>query len=85
MTRASERSPVLDQSRRAGSISGESEGSDIPLPNNEVSYRAVHKIRLSALRHNYVEVESAANRQRCSVIVVVKGMLRLLTRYVFLC
>lgn len=36
-------------------------------------HRAVHKIRLSALSHNYSEVESAANRQRCSVIVVVKA------------
>ena len=36
-------------------------------------HRAVHKIRSSALCHNYSEVESAANRQRCSVIVVVKA------------
>lgn len=36
-------------------------------------YRAVHRIRLSALAHNYAEIESAANRQRCSVIVVVKA------------
>jgi len=36
-------------------------------------HRAVHKIRLSGLSHNYSEVESAANRQRCSVIVVVKA------------
>lgn len=36
-------------------------------------HRAVHKIRLSALSHNYSEVESAANRQKCSVIVVVKA------------
>ena len=36
-------------------------------------HRAVHKIRLSALVHNYSEVESAANRQMCSVIVVVKA------------
>jgi alanine racemase len=36
-------------------------------------HRAVHRIRLSALAHNYAEVESAANRQRCSVIVVVKA------------
>eukprot|EP00537_Pseudo-nitzschia_pungens_P011942 CAMPEP_0172386958 /NCGR_PEP_ID=MMETSP1061-20121228/4395_1 /TAXON_ID=37318 /ORGANISM="Pseudo-nitzschia pungens, Strain cf. pungens" /LENGTH=839 /DNA_ID=CAMNT_0013116501 /DNA_START=361 /DNA_END=2880 /DNA_ORIENTATION=+ len=36
-------------------------------------HRAVHKIRLSALSHNFSEVESAANRQRCSVIVVVKA------------
>ncbi|KAG7353875.1 alanine racemase [Nitzschia inconspicua] len=35
--------------------------------------RAVHKVRLSALAHNFTEVESAANRQRCSVIVVVKA------------
>lgn len=36
-------------------------------------HRAVHKLRLSGLSHNYSEVESAANRQRCSVIVVVKA------------
>jgi alanine racemase len=33
----------------------------------------VHQIRLSALSHNYSCVESAANRQKCSVIVVVKA------------
>eukprot|EP00980_Cylindrotheca_fusiformis_P023063 scaffold10090_cov119-Cylindrotheca_fusiformis.AAC.1 len=43
------------------------------LPPIEDPYRAVHKVRLSALSHNYTEVESAANRQRCSVIVVVKA------------
>jgi len=36
-------------------------------------HRAVHKIRLSGLSHNYSEVENAANRQKCSVIVVVKA------------
>jgi len=36
-------------------------------------HRAVHKIRLSALTHNYSEVESMANRQKCSMIVVVKA------------
>lgn len=36
-------------------------------------HRAVHRIQLSALSHNYSEVESAANRQKCSVIVVVKA------------
>jgi hypothetical protein len=36
-------------------------------------HRAVHKVRLSALSHNYSEVECAANRQMCSVIVVVKA------------
>lgn len=36
-------------------------------------FRAVHRIRLAALRHNYACVESAANRQRCSVIAVVKA------------
>jgi len=35
--------------------------------------RAVHRIRLSALEHNFQLVESAANRQRCSVITVVKA------------
>jgi alanine racemase len=36
-------------------------------------YRAVHRINLSALARNYNEIESAANKQRCSVIVVVKA------------
>jgi alanine racemase len=36
-------------------------------------HRAVHKIRLQSLAHNFAQVESAANRQRCSVIVVVKA------------
>jgi len=36
-------------------------------------HRAVHRIRVSALQHNFHCVESAANRQRCSVIVVVKA------------
>jgi alanine racemase len=42
-----------------------------PPPEN--LHRAVHKIRYGALFHNYGEVETAANRQRCSVIVVVKA------------
>ena len=46
------------------------------LPPAEASHRAAHKIRLSALCNNYSAVESAANRQRCSVIVVVKGRLK---------
>jgi hypothetical protein len=49
-------------------------GGSLPLPPVEDTFhRAVHKIRLSALSHNYSEVESAANQQRCSVIVVVKA------------
>ena len=43
------------------------------LPAPEEDFRAVHKVRLSALRHNFACVESAAHRQRCSVIVVVKA------------
>lgn len=35
--------------------------------------RAEHIIRLSSLQHNYECVESAAARQRCSVITVVKA------------
>lgn len=42
-------------------------------PPPDTAHRAVHQIRLSALSHNYSCVESAANRQRCSVIVVVKA------------
>ena len=36
-------------------------------------HRATHQIRLSALRHNYSIISSAASRQQCSVIVVVKA------------
>lgn len=36
-------------------------------------YRATHQIRLSALRHNYWVISSAASRQQCGVIVVVKA------------
>jgi alanine racemase len=43
------------------------------LPPADTFHRAVHKVRLSALSRNYSLVESAANRQRCSVIVVVKA------------
>ncbi len=35
--------------------------------------RARHTIRLSSIRHNYNIVSSAANKQRCSVITVVKA------------
>uniref|UniRef100_A0A7S4VU19 Alanine racemase N-terminal domain-containing protein n=1 Tax=Ditylum brightwellii TaxID=49249 RepID=A0A7S4VU19_9STRA len=40
-------------------------------PNNE--HRVIHRIQLSSLRHNYNHVSSIANRQQCSVIVVVKA------------
>ena len=43
------------------------------LPPVDTLHRAVHKIRLGALSHNFAQVESAANRQRCSVFVVVKA------------
>jgi hypothetical protein len=39
----------------------------------EEPHRAVHRIRLSALQHNFYEVQAAASRQRCSVITVVKA------------
>jgi len=45
---------------------------NIPPP-PDTKHRAVHQIRRSALSHNYSCVESAANRQKCSVIVVVKA------------
>lgn len=48
-----------------------------PLPDrsddDSSSHRAIHRIHLKALEHNYACVEAAANRQRCSVIVVVKA------------
>ena len=46
-------------------------GENLPPPNT--TFRAVHQIRLSAISHNFTCVESAAARQRCSVIVVVKA------------
>ena len=42
-------------------------------PNNPHPIRARHTIRLSSIRHNYNIVSSAANKQKCSVIVVVKA------------
>lgn len=39
----------------------------------EEPHRAVHRIRLSALTRNYHEVQAAASRQKCAVIVVVKA------------
>jgi alanine racemase len=39
----------------------------------EFQWRGTHRIRLSALRHNYSVVEAAACRQHCQVIVVVKA------------
>jgi alanine racemase len=42
-------------------------------PPPDPNQRAIHRIRLSALQHNFACVESAANRQRCNVIVVVKA------------
>jgi hypothetical protein len=44
-----------------------------PLPPPDPNQRAIHRVRLSALQHNFSCVESAANRQRCAVIVVVKA------------
>jgi alanine racemase len=44
-----------------------------PPPPPEDKHRAVHRIRLSALQHNFAFVESTAARQRCSVIAVVKA------------
>jgi alanine racemase len=43
-----------------------------PLPTQD-DYRAVHRVRLSALEHNYACVVSAASKQRCSVICVIKA------------
>lgn len=46
---------------------------NIPPPPDDTKHRAVHQINRSALSHNYGVVEAAANRQKCSVIVVVKA------------
>jgi len=43
------------------------------VPQQQQEERAVHMVRLSALEHNFRVVESAANRQRCDVITVVKA------------
>jgi len=39
-------------------------------PNQE---RAIHRINLSSIRHNYNEVQTSAAQQQCQVIVVVKA------------
>ena len=44
----------------------------LPQPDDSF-HRAIHRISLSALSHNYSEVESAAHRQRCGVICVTKA------------
>ena len=41
-----------------------------PTPNQE---RAIHRINLASIRHNYNEVQTSAAQQQCQVIVVVKG------------
>ncbi|KAL9179801.1 hypothetical protein ACHAXT_007771 [Thalassiosira profunda] len=35
--------------------------------------RAIHRINLASIRHNYNEVQSSASKQQCQVIVVVKA------------
>ena len=35
--------------------------------------RAIHRINLASIRHNYNEVQTSAAQQQCQVIVVVKG------------
>lgn len=59
----------VDSIRSNGAIHGDPEDGD--TPSSEL--RVVHRISLSRLSQNYVEVESAASKQRCSVIVVVKA------------
>ena len=54
-------------------VVGESQHQQQGVVVDTTFHRAVHKIRLSALSQNYSEVESAANRQMCNVIVVVKA------------
>ena len=52
-----------------------SSGSPLPHTNSTIisTHRVTHKISLSALRHNYSIISSAASRQQCSVICVVKA------------
>ena len=42
-----------------------------PLRPNQI--RAIHRINLSSIRHNYHAVQSSASQQQCQVIVVVKA------------
>ena len=46
-----------------------------PTPNQSIQNqeRAIHRINLSSIRHNYNEVQTSAAQQQCQVIVVVKG------------
>ena len=47
-----------------------------PTPNQSIKpnqERAIHRINLSSIRHNYNEVQTSAAQQQCQVIVVVKG------------
>lgn len=50
-------------------------GTNSVLNGNNAAHpqRAVHQIRLSAIRHNYGEISRAASRQHCGVIVVCKA------------
>ena len=47
-----------------------------PTPNQSIKLnqeRAIHRINLATIRHNYNEVQTSAAQQQCQVIVVVKG------------
>ena len=59
--------------RATGASTSQKQSDNVVAVVDTTLHRAVHKIRLSALVHNFSEVESAANRQKCSVIVVVKA------------
>lgn len=68
------RSPTPPAAPSTGSTGTTANASN--LPGNSACHhphRATHQIRLSALRHNYSVISSAASRQQCGVIVVVKA------------
>ena len=45
--------------------------------------RAIHRINLESIRHNYNEVQTSAAQQQCQVIVVVKGLYLFMYLFVY--
>lgn len=65
--------PEMTSNRKKSFVTGDSVGIKQTVRPPDEEYRVAHRIRLSALEHNYACVEAAANEQRCSVITVVKA------------
>ena len=78
--------PSVQSDRTARKTAPASTGTNLSMPSSiavpthqplgeaaDQPHRAVHRIRLSALSHNFSCVEQAASAQKCSVIAVVKA------------